>query len=71
MKWPRSGMLSLGDALKTEVKNRKCLFKKAYLALGFLSLMRGKDDKEKKSSDNINHYVHTKDFDINIEIQMQ
>ena len=30
--------------------------------------MKGKEDIEKKSSDNLNQYVHTKDFGINIEI---
>ena len=44
------------------------LSKKANLALRFLSLMKGKEDIEKKSSDNLNHYVHTKDFGINIGI---
>ena len=44
------------------------LFKKANLALRFLSLMKGKEDIEKKSSDNLNQYVHTKDFGINMEI---
>ena len=42
------------------------VFKKANLALRFLSLMKGKEDIEKKSSDNLNHYVHTKDFGINV-----
>ena len=44
------------------------VFKKANLALRFLSLMKGKEDIEKKSSDNPNHYVHTKDFGINVGI---
>ena len=42
------------------------LFKKANLAIRFLSLIKGKEDIEKKSSDNLNHYVHTKDFGINV-----
>ena len=53
------------DALNDEELD---LFKKANLALRFLSLMKGKEDIEKKSSDNLNHYVHTKDFGINIGI---
>ena len=56
---------TIADALNNEKLD---LLKKANLALRFLSLMKGKEDIEKKSSDNINHYVHTKDFGINIEI---
>ena len=64
MKWPRSGILSLADALKTEVKNRKCLFKKANLLLRFLSLMKGKEDIQKKSTDSVIEYVQTKELSI-------
>ena len=53
------------DALNDEELE---VFKKANLALRFLSLMKGKEDIEKKSSDNLNHYVHTKDFAFNIGI---
>ena len=46
----------IADALNDEELD---VFKKANLALRFLSLMKGKEDIEKKSSDNLNHYVHT------------
>ena len=39
------------------------VFKKANLALRFLSLMKGKDDIEKKSSDSLFQYVNSRDFD--------
>ena len=42
------------------------LLKKANLALRFLSLMKGKEDIEKKSSDNLTQYVQARDFDIRI-----
>ena len=42
------------------------LFKKANLALRFLSLMKGKNDIEKKFSDNLTQYVYARDFDIRI-----
>ena len=41
-------------------------FKKANLAIRFLSLMKGKEDIEKKSSDNLIQYIHSRDFDIRI-----
>tara|TARA_A100001015_G_C14428378_1_gene495642 strand:- start:145 stop:369 length:225 start_codon:yes stop_codon:yes gene_type:complete len=47
------------------------LSKKANLAIRFLSLIKGKEDIEKKSSDNLNHYVHTKDFGINVGMLIQ
>ena len=53
----------IADALKNEELD---LFKKANLALRFLSLMKGKDDIEKKSSDSLFHYVHSRDFGIRI-----
>ena len=53
----------IADALNDEELD---VFKKANLALRFLSLMKGKEDIEKKSSDNLNHYVHTKDCGINV-----
>ena len=53
----------IADALKKEDLD---LLKKANLALRFLSLMKGKDDIEKKSSDNLIQYVHARDFDIRI-----
>ena len=53
----------IADALNDEELD---VFKKANLALRFLSLMKGKEDIEKKSSDNLNHYVHTKVFGINV-----
>lgn len=51
----------IADALNDEELD---LFKKANLALRFLNLMKGKDDIEKKSSDNLIQYVHSRDFDI-------
>ena len=53
----------IADALKKEDLD---LFKKANLAIKFLSLMKGKDDIEKKSSDSLSQYVHSRDFDIRI-----
>ena len=53
----------IADALKNEELD---LFKKANLAIRFLSLMKGKEDIEKKSSDNLNNYVHSRDFGIRI-----
>ena len=55
----------IADALKNEELD---LFKKANLAIRFLSLMKGKEDIEKKSSDNLNNYVHSRDFGIRIWI---
>ena len=54
---------TIADALNDEELD---LFKKANLALRFLSLMKGKDDIEKKSFDNLTQYVHARDFDIRI-----
>ena len=53
----------IADALKNEELD---LFKKANLAIRFLSLMKGKDDIEKKSSDSLFQYVHSRDFGIRI-----
>ncbi len=53
----------IADALKNEELD---LFKKANLALRFLSLMKGKEDIEKKSSNNLIQYVHARDFDFRI-----
>ena len=53
----------IADALKNEELD---LFKKANLALRFLSLMKGKDDIEKKSSDSLFQYVHSRDFAFGI-----
>ena len=53
----------IADALKNEELD---LFKKANLALRFLSLMKGKDDIEKKSTDSLIEYVHSRDFGIRI-----
>ena len=53
----------IADALKNEELD---LFKKANLAIRFLSLMKGKDDIEKKSSNNLIQYVHARDFDFRI-----
>ena len=49
----------IADALNDEELD---LFKKANLALRFLSLMKGKDDIEKKSSDSLFQYVHSTDL---------
>ena len=54
---------TIADALNDEKLD---LFKKANLALRFLSLMKGKDDIEKKSSDNLTQYIHSRDFGIRI-----
>ena len=53
----------IADALNDEELD---LFKKANLALRFLSLIKGKEEIEKKSSDNLIQYVHSRDFDIRI-----
>ena len=53
----------IADALKNEELD---LFKKANLAIRFLSLMKGKEDIEKKSSDNLTQYVHSRDFAFGI-----
>ena len=51
------------DALNDEELD---LFKKANLALRFLSLIKGKEDIEKKFSDNLIQYVHSRDFGIRL-----
>ena len=53
----------IADALNDEELDS---FKKANLAIRFLSLMKGKEDIEKKSSDNLIQYVHSRDFNIRI-----
>ena len=53
----------VADALNDEELD---LLKKANLALRFLSLMKGKEDIEKKSSDSLFEYVHSRDFGIRI-----
>ena len=53
----------IADALTNEELD---LFKKANLALRFLNLMKGKDDIEKKSSDSLFQYVHSRDFAFGI-----
>ena len=53
----------IADALKKEDLD---LLKKANLALRFLSLMKGKEGIEKKSTDSLIEYVHSRDFDIRI-----
>ena len=53
----------IADALNDEELDS---FKKANLAIRFLSLMKGKEDIEKKSTDNLIQYVHERDFDIRI-----
>ena len=54
---------TIADALNDEELD---LFKKANLALRFLSLIKGKDDIEKKSSDNLTQYIHSRDFGVRI-----
>ena len=49
----------IADALNDEGLD---VFKKANLALRFLSLMKGKDDIEKKSSDSLFQYIHSRDL---------
>ena len=41
-------------------------FKKANLAIRFLSLMKGKEDIEKKSLDNLNQYIDSRDLGTRI-----
>ena len=53
----------IADALNDEELD---LFKKANLAIRFLSLMKGKEDIDKKSMDNLIQYVHSRDLDIRI-----
>tara|TARA_A200000113_G_scaffold55908_2_gene47082 strand:- start:262 stop:645 length:384 start_codon:yes stop_codon:yes gene_type:complete len=53
----------IADALKKEDLD---LLKKANLALRFLSLMKGKEGIEKKSTDSLIEYVHSRDFGIRI-----
>ena len=42
------------------------LFKKANLALRYLSLMKGKDDISQKSSDKLYKHIHLGDYNIRI-----
>ena len=53
----------IADALNDEGLD---LLKKANLAIRFLSLIKGKEDIEKKSSDNLTQYVHSRDFAFGI-----
>ena len=53
----------INEALNSEELD---LFKKANLALRYLSLMKGKDDIGQKSSDNLYKHVHLGDFDFRI-----
>ena len=53
----------IADALNDEEID---LSKKANVALRFLSLMKGKEDIEKKSSYNLTQYVHARDLGIRI-----
>ena len=53
----------INEALNSEELE---LFKKANLALRYLSLMKGKDDIGQKSSDNLYKHVHLGDFDFRI-----
>ena len=53
----------IADALNDEGLD---LLKKANVALRFLSLIKGKEDIEKKSSDNLTQYIHSRDFGIRI-----
>ena len=53
----------IADALNDEELDS---FKKAHLAIRFLSLMKGKEDIDKKSMDNLIQYVHSRDLDIRI-----
>ena len=50
---------TIADALNDEELD---LFKKANLALRFLSLMKGKGDIEKKFSESLFQYVHSTDL---------
>jgi hypothetical protein len=53
----------INEALNSEELD---LFKKANLALRYLSLMKGKDDIGQKSSDNLYKHLHLGDFDFRI-----
>ena len=53
----------IADALNDEELDS---FKKANLAIRFLSLIKGKEDIEKKSSDNLNQYIDARDLGIRI-----
>ncbi len=53
----------IADALNDEGLD---LLKKANLAIRFLSLIKGKEDIEKKSSDNLNQYIDARDLGIRI-----
>ena len=53
----------IADALNDEELDS---YKKANLAIRFLSLMKGKEDIEKKSSDNLNQYIDARDLGIRI-----
>jgi hypothetical protein len=53
----------ISDALNSEELE---LFKKANIALRYLSLMKGKDDIGQKSSDNLYKHIHLGDFGIRI-----
>jgi hypothetical protein len=50
----------ISDALNSEELE---LFKKANIALRYLSLMKGKDDIGQKSSDNLYKHLHLGDFE--------
>jgi len=50
----------INEALNSEELD---LFKKANLALRYLSLMKGKDDIGQKSSDNLYKHLHLGDFE--------
>ena len=55
----RSSQNIISDRLNSEELD---LFKKANIALRYLSLMKGKDDIGQKSSDNLYKHVHLGDF---------
>ena len=53
----------INEALNNEELD---LFKKANLALRYLSLIRGKDDVSQKSLNNLNKYLNYRKFDLEL-----
>tara|TARA_B110001450_G_C17162937_1_gene296040 strand:- start:83 stop:466 length:384 start_codon:yes stop_codon:yes gene_type:complete len=61
-------LLIISQNIVADALNDKELdtFKKANVALRYLSLMKGKDDISQKSSDKLYKHVHLADYDIRI-----
>ena len=55
------------DVISEALNNEELdLFKKANLALRYLSLIKGKDDVSQKSLNNLNKYLNYKEFDLGL-----